>query len=110
MDPCAIAGHRSEKNSRTADLDVRPGDRCRRHGARCPDLENNPRPRYRHEILNDPNADLPAAVRTVTDTAYDKLFKRYSSEQLARAKVGYETARAAFSRKVRTRHAEWRPC
>ena len=45
-----------------------------------------------NEILDDPKADLPAAVRAVTDNAYDKLFKRYSSEQLARAKVGYEKA------------------
>ena len=53
-----------------------------------------------NEILNDPNADLPAAVRTVTDTAYDKLFKRYSSEQLARAKVGYEKANEFIRRFV----------
>jgi imidazolonepropionase-like amidohydrolase len=45
-----------------------------------------------NEILTDPKADLPAAVRTVTDNAYDKLFKRYSPEQLTRAKVGYEKA------------------
>jgi len=45
-----------------------------------------------NEILNDPNADLPAAVRTVTDNAYDKLFKRYTPEQLERAKIGYEKA------------------
>jgi imidazolonepropionase-like amidohydrolase len=45
-----------------------------------------------NEILNDPNADLPAAVRTVTDNAYDKLFKRYTPEQRDQAKVGYEKA------------------
>lgn len=44
------------------------------------------------QILNDPNADLPVAVRTVTDNAYDKLFKRYTPEQLERAKIGYEKA------------------
>lgn len=43
-----------------------------------------------NEILNDPNADLPPAVRLVTDNAYDKLFKRYTPEQLERAKIGYE--------------------
>ena len=52
------------------------------------------------EILNDPDADLPAAVRTVTDNAYDKLFKRYSPEQLARAKVGYEKANEFIRRFV----------
>ncbi|MBI4528682.1 MAG: hypothetical protein HY695_33210, partial [Deltaproteobacteria bacterium] len=31
-----------------------------------------------NEILNDLNADLPAAVRAVTDNAYDKLLKRYT--------------------------------
>jgi hypothetical protein len=53
-----------------------------------------------NEILNDSNADLPAAVRTVTDTAYDKLFKRYSPEQLTRAKVGYEKANEFIRRFV----------
>jgi hypothetical protein len=45
-----------------------------------------------NEILNDPNADLPASVRTVTDNAYDKLLKRYTPEQLEQARVGYEKA------------------
>lgn len=44
------------------------------------------------QILNDPNADLPAAVRTVTDNAYDKLFKRYTPAQRDQAQVGYEKA------------------
>ena len=43
-----------------------------------------------NEILNDPNADLPAAVRAVADNAYDKLLKRYTPKQLEQAKVGYE--------------------
>jgi imidazolonepropionase-like amidohydrolase len=43
-----------------------------------------------NQILNDPNADLPAAVRAVTDNAYDKLLKRYTPAQLDQAKVGYE--------------------
>ena len=43
-----------------------------------------------NEILNDAKADLPAAVRAVTDNAYEKLFKRYTPEQLDFAKIGYE--------------------
>ncbi len=46
-----------------------------------------------NEILNDSNADLPAAVRTVTDNAYDKLLKRYKPAQLEQAKVGYDKAK-----------------
>jgi hypothetical protein len=45
-----------------------------------------------NQILNDPNADLPASVRTVTDNAYEKLLKRYQPEQREQAKVGYEKA------------------
>jgi len=45
-----------------------------------------------NQILNNPNADLPAAVRTVTDNAYDKLLKRYTPAQLEQARVGYEKA------------------
>ena len=45
-----------------------------------------------NQILNDPNASLPAAVRTVTDNAYDKLLKRYTPAQRAQAKIGYEKA------------------
>lgn len=43
-------------------------------------------------ILNDPNANLPAAVRTVTDNAYGKLLERYTPGQLEQAKSGYEKA------------------
>ena len=53
-----------------------------------------------NEILNDPNADLPAAVRTVTDNAYDKLLKRYTPEQREQAKVGYEKAKEFIRRFV----------
>jgi hypothetical protein len=53
-----------------------------------------------NEILNDPNADLPAAVRTVTDNAYDKLLKRYTPEQLEQAKIGYEKANEFIRRFV----------
>jgi hypothetical protein len=45
-----------------------------------------------NQILNDPNADLPASVRTVTDNAYDKLLKRYTPAERDQAKVGYEKA------------------
>jgi hypothetical protein len=53
-----------------------------------------------NEILNDSNADLPAAVRTVTDNAYDKLLKRYKPAQLEQAKVGYEKAKEFIRRFV----------
>ena len=53
-----------------------------------------------NEILNDPNADLPAAVRTVTDNAYDKLLKRYTPAELGRAKIGYEKAKEFIRRFV----------
>jgi hypothetical protein len=45
-----------------------------------------------NQILNDPNADLPASVRTVTDNAYDKLLKRYTPAEREQTKVGYEKA------------------
>ena len=53
-----------------------------------------------NQILNDPNADLPAAVRTVTDNAYDKLLKRYTPAELERAKIGYEKANEFIRRFV----------
>lgn len=43
-----------------------------------------------NQILNDANADLPPAVRAVTDNAYEKLFKRYTREQLDFARIGYD--------------------
>lgn len=43
-----------------------------------------------NEILNNSQANLPAAVKTVTDNAYDKLFGRYTPEQLDAAKDGFE--------------------
>jgi hypothetical protein len=52
------------------------------------------------QILNNPDADLPAAVRTVTDNSYDKLLKRYSPAQLDQAKVGYEKAKEFIRRFV----------
>ena len=53
-----------------------------------------------NRILNDANADLPAAVRTVTDNAYDKLLKRYTSQQLDQARVGYDKAKEFIRRFV----------
>jgi imidazolonepropionase-like amidohydrolase len=60
-------------------------------------------PRFRareNQILDDPNADLPAAVRTITDNAYDKLLKRYTPEQLDRTKVFYAKANEFIRRFV----------
>jgi hypothetical protein len=51
-----------------------------------------------NQILND--AGLPAAVRTVTDNAYDKLLKRYTPEQLEQAKIGYDKANEFIRRFV----------
>ena len=42
------------------------------------------------EILDNPKNGLPASVRAITDNAYSKLFKRYSPEELDRAKLGLE--------------------
>ncbi len=52
-------------------------------------------PRFRErerQILDNPDADLPAAVRAIADIAYDKLYKRYTPEQLDRTKIFYEKA------------------
>lgn len=53
-----------------------------------------------NQILNDPNADLPAAVRAVTDNAYEKLLKRYTPAQIEQAKIGYEKANEFIRRFV----------
>ena len=42
------------------------------------------------EILADPNANFPPAVRVITEFTTDKLFHRYTPEQLAQAKVGMQ--------------------
>jgi hypothetical protein len=52
------------------------------------------------EILNDPNAGLPPAVRAVTDNSYEKLLKRYTAQQREQAKVGYEKAKEFIRRFV----------
>jgi hypothetical protein len=53
-----------------------------------------------HELLDDPNADFPDTLRTITDTSYDKVLKRYSPEQLAATKVGYQNANEFIRRFV----------
>jgi hypothetical protein len=53
-----------------------------------------------NQILSDPNADLPAAVRTVTDNSYEKLLKRYTPEQRDQAKIGYDKANEFIRRFV----------
>jgi hypothetical protein len=53
-----------------------------------------------NQILNDPEADLPAAVRAVTDNSYDKLLKRYTPEQRERARIGYDKANEFIGRFV----------
>ena len=44
------------------------------------------------QILDNPDANLPPSVRAVTDSAYNKLFKKYSPSQLDRTKTFYEKA------------------
>jgi imidazolonepropionase-like amidohydrolase len=53
-----------------------------------------------NQIVNNPDADLPPAVRVVTDNSYDKLLKRYTPAQLDQAKVGYEKAKEFIHRFV----------
>ncbi len=53
-----------------------------------------------NQILNDRHADLPAAVRAVTENSYEKLLKRYAPAQLDQAKVGYEKANEFIRRFV----------
>jgi hypothetical protein len=52
------------------------------------------------EILANPNAKFPAAVRVITEFTTEKLFKRYKPEQLERAKVGYQKANEFIRRFV----------
>ncbi len=53
-----------------------------------------------NQILNNPDADLPPAVRVVTDNSYEKLLKRYTPAQLDQAKVGYTKAQEFIRRFV----------
>ena len=60
-------------------------------------------PRFRereNQILSDADADLPPAVRAVTDNSYDKLLKRYTPAQLDQAKRGYDKAKEFIRRFV----------
>jgi hypothetical protein len=52
------------------------------------------------EILDNPLANLPGAVRAVTELAYKKLLERYKPEELDRAKLGYEKANEFIRRFV----------
>lgn len=56
--------------------------------------------RREEDILDNPNANLPGAVRAVTHNAYDKLLKRYNKDQLERAKIGYDKANEFIRRFV----------
>ena len=53
-----------------------------------------------NQIMNNPDADLPPAVRVVTDNSYEKLLKRYTPAQLDQAKVGYDKAKEFIRRYV----------
>ena len=73
-----------------------------------------------NQILNNNNANLPPAVRAVTDNAYDKLFKRYTppaarsgQDRLRQDQRVHRAAlsrRAASSRKAPIRRAAWPRC
>jgi imidazolonepropionase-like amidohydrolase len=52
------------------------------------------------EILANPKAKFPAAVRVVTEYTTEKLYKRYKPDQLERAKVGYQKANEFIRRFV----------
>lgn len=53
-----------------------------------------------NQIVNNLDADLPPAVRVVTDNSYEKLLKRYTQAQLEQAKVGYDKAKEFIRRFV----------
>lgn len=53
-----------------------------------------------NQILNNNSADLPPAVRAVTDNAYEKLYKRYTPQQLDLAKIGYDKTNEFIARFV----------
>lgn len=62
------------------------------HAQRFWDREQN--------ILGNPKANLPAAVRVVTEYTTEKLFKRYKPEQLERTKIGYAKSKEFIRRFV----------
>ena len=53
-----------------------------------------------NQIVDNPEADLPPALRVVTDNSYEKLLKRYTGAQLDQAKVGYDKAKEFIRRFV----------
>jgi imidazolonepropionase-like amidohydrolase len=52
------------------------------------------------EILANPKAKFPDAVRIITEYTTEKLFKRYKPEQLERTKIGYQKANEFIRRFV----------
>jgi len=52
------------------------------------------------EILADPGANFPAAVRVITEYTTEKLFKRYRPEQLEHTRTGYAKANEFIRRFV----------
>ena len=56
--------------------------------------------RRENQIADHPEADLPPAVKVVTDNSYEKLLKRYTAAQLDQAKLGYDKAKEFIRRFV----------
>jgi len=54
-----------------------------------------------NQILDNPMANLPPSARAVADSAYDKLWKRYTPAQLDRTKIFYEKANEFIRRFVK---------
>ncbi len=52
------------------------------------------------DILGNPKANLPAAVRVITEYATEKLLKRYKPEQLEHARIGLTKANEFIKRFV----------
>lgn len=52
------------------------------------------------EIFDNPLSRLPGSVRAVTEIAYTKLLKRYSPQELERARIGYDKANEFIRRFV----------
>jgi hypothetical protein len=52
------------------------------------------------QILANPNARFPAAVRVITEFTTEKLFKRYTPDQLEAARTGYRIANEFIRRFV----------
>jgi hypothetical protein len=54
-----------------------------------------------NELLDDPDAGFPDTLRVITDSAYDKLLKRYKPDQLERTRLGYQKANEFIRKFVR---------